>query len=79
MLMNNVIPEVDAEGVEAEPAAVEAEWVRRHADLSLAEDDLMSEGRHVLVTYIMKPRPGYDYLELAAWLAAESSMGAEKQ
>lgn len=32
-------------------------------------------GKHVLVTYIMKPKAGYDYLATAAHFAAESSTG----
>ena len=48
----------------------------RYADLSLREDDLMAEGRHVLCAYIMKPKAGFGgYLETAAHFAAESSTG----
>jgi ribulose-bisphosphate carboxylase large chain len=47
----------------------------RYADLSLREEDLMAGGRHVLCAYIMKPKPGYGYLETAAHFAAESSTG----
>ncbi|RME17182.1 MAG: ribulose-bisphosphate carboxylase [Alphaproteobacteria bacterium] len=47
----------------------------RYADLSLREEDLIAGGRHVLVAYIMKPKPGYGYLETAAHFAAESSTG----
>ena len=39
----------------------------RYADLSLREEDLIADGRHVLVAYIMKPKAGYGgYLETAA-------------
>jgi ribulose-bisphosphate carboxylase large chain len=47
----------------------------RYADLSLREEDLIAEGRHVLCAYIMKPKAGYGYLETAAHFAAESSTG----
>merc|ERR1719464_667058 len=47
----------------------------RYADLSLQEEDLLREGKHVLVAYIMKPKAGYDYLATAAHFAAESSTG----
>ena len=47
----------------------------RYADLSLDEDTLIRNGKHVLVAYIMKPKAGYDYLATAAHFAAESSTG----
>eukprot|EP00974_Lingulodinium_polyedra_P042813 4110869-Lingulodinium_polyedra.AAC.1 len=47
----------------------------RHADLTLTEEGLIQGGKHVLVSYIMKPKPGYDYLSTAAHFAAESSHG----
>jgi len=48
----------------------------RYADLTLREEDLMAEGRHVLCAYIMKPKAGFgNYLETAAHFAAESSTG----
>jgi len=48
----------------------------RYARLDLKEDDLIAEGKHVLVAYIMKPKPGFgDYLATAAHFAAESSTG----
>merc|ERR1719386_339832 len=47
----------------------------RYADLSLVEEDLIKNGNHVLVAYIMKPKAGYDYLATAAHFAAESSTG----
>lgn len=47
----------------------------RYADLSLSEQQLIADGNHVLVAYIMKPKPGYDYLATAAHFAAESSTG----
>ena len=45
----------------------------RYADLSLQEEDLLRDGRHVLAEYIMKPKAGCDYLATAAFFAAESS------
>jgi ribulose-bisphosphate carboxylase large chain len=47
----------------------------RYAKLDLDEQDLIDAGRHVLVTYHMKPKAGYAYLETAAHFAAESSTG----
>jgi ribulose-bisphosphate carboxylase large chain len=48
----------------------------RYADLSLTEQELIAGEGHVLVAYIMKPKPGYGgYLETAAHFAAESSTG----
>ncbi len=48
----------------------------RYADLSLAEEQLIAEGKHVLVAYIMKPKAGFSgYLATAAHFAAESSTG----
>merc|ERR1719399_1587291 len=47
----------------------------RYADLGLDEAELIAKGKHVLVAYIMKPKPGYDYLATAAHFAAESSTG----
>ena len=47
----------------------------RYADLSLDEEKLIADGKHVLVAYIMKPKAGYDYLATAAHFAAESSTG----
>ena len=47
----------------------------RYADLTLDEDELIKNGKHVLVAYIMKPKAGYDYLATAAHFAAESSTG----
>jgi ribulose-bisphosphate carboxylase large chain len=48
----------------------------RYADLDLDEDSLVAGGRHVLVAYHMKPKPGFgDYLATAAHFAAESSTG----
>ncbi|MEJ2001611.1 MAG: ribulose-bisphosphate carboxylase [Maritimibacter sp.] len=48
---------------------------KRYADLSLTEAELIAGGRHVLCAYLMKPKPGYGYLETAAHFAAESSTG----
>ena len=48
----------------------------RYADLSLEEEDLIKGGRHILVAYKMKPKPGFGtYLACAAHFAAESSTG----
>jgi len=47
----------------------------RYADLSLREEELIRGGRHILVAYKMKPKPGHGYLEAAAHFAAESSTG----
>ena len=48
----------------------------RYADLSLKEADLIAGNNHVLVAYIMKPKPGHGtYLASAAHFAAESSTG----
>ena len=30
----------------------------RYVDLSLDEDELIADGKHVLVAYHMKPKPG---------------------
>merc|ERR1719298_135442 len=58
------------------PAALHAlDQSSRYADLSLSEEELIAKGKHVLVAYIMKPKPGYDYLATAAHFAAESSTG----
>jgi len=48
----------------------------RYVDLSLDEADLIAAGRHVLVAYHMKPKPGFGtFVETAAHFAAESSTG----
>jgi ribulose-bisphosphate carboxylase large chain len=47
----------------------------RYADLSLDEEELIKNGKHVLVAYIRKPKIGYDYLATATHFAAESSTG----
>ncbi len=48
----------------------------RYADLSLDEDTLIAEGKHMLVAYTMHCMPGFGgYLETAAHFAAESSTG----
>ena len=48
----------------------------RYADLSLTEEQLIAGNNHVLVAYIMKPKPGHGtYLAAAAHFAAESSTG----
>ena len=47
----------------------------RYADLSLDEETLLAEGKHLLVAYKMEPATGYGYLETAAHFAAESSTG----
>ena len=48
---------------------------QRYADLSLQEDELIQQGRHILVAYKMKPKSGHRYLAAAAHFAAESSTG----
>jgi ribulose-bisphosphate carboxylase large chain len=48
---------------------------KRYADLSLKEDELIADGKHILVAYRMKPKAGHGYLEAAAHFAAESSTG----
>jgi ribulose-bisphosphate carboxylase large chain len=56
--------------------AVANDQSNRYVNLSLDEDALISEGRHVLVAYTMKPKPGYgDFVATAAHFAAESSTG----
>ena len=46
----------------------------RYVDLTLKEDELIRDGRHVLVAYHMKPKAGFGgYIETAAHFAAESS------
>jgi len=47
----------------------------RYANLDLKEEDLIADGKHILVAYKMKPKAGYDYLATAAHFAAESSTG----
>ncbi|MFV1993743.1 MAG: ribulose 1,5-bisphosphate carboxylase, partial [Acidiferrobacterales bacterium] len=47
----------------------------RYSDLSLKEEDLLADGKHLLVAYKMEPSKGYGYLETAAHFAAESSTG----
>ena len=48
----------------------------RYVDLDLDEEDLIREGRHVLVAYHMKPKAGFGgFIETAAHFAAESSTG----
>ncbi len=48
----------------------------RYANLDLEEEALIAAGRHVLVAYHMKPKPGFGtYLETSAHFAAESSTG----
>ena len=47
----------------------------RHVDLSLVEEDLLANGNHVLVSCIMKPNAGDDFLATAAHFAAGSSAG----
>jgi ribulose-bisphosphate carboxylase large chain len=38
----------------------------RYADLSLKEEDLIKGGKHILVAYKMKPKPGYRQLPVEA-------------
>jgi ribulose-bisphosphate carboxylase large chain len=48
----------------------------RYVDLNLKEDELIADGKHVLVAYHMKPKPGFgNFIETAAHFAAESSTG----
>ena len=47
----------------------------RYVALDLNEDDLIKGGKHLLVAYTMKPKPGYGYVEVAGHFAAESSTG----
>lgn len=47
----------------------------RYADLSLDEEKLMADGKHILVAYKMLPAEGHGYLEASAHFAAESSTG----
>jgi len=48
----------------------------RYANLDLKEEDLIRDGRHVLVAYHMKPKAGFGgFVETAAHFAAESSTG----
>ena len=47
----------------------------RYVDLDLKEQKLITDGRHVLCAYIMKPKAGYEYVATAAHFAAESSTG----
>jgi len=47
----------------------------RYVDLNLKEADLIAKGDHVLVSYIMKPKDGGDFVATAAHFAAESSTG----
>lgn len=48
---------------------------KRYAALDLNEDDLIRDGKHILVAYRMKPKTGTSYLCAAAHFAAESSTG----
>ena len=43
----------------------------RYSDLSLKEEDLIKNGKHILVAYHMRPAEGHGYLEAAAHFAAE--------
>lgn len=47
----------------------------RYVALDLEEDQLIKDGKHVLVAYSMKPAEGFGYLEVAGHFAAESSTG----
>jgi ribulose-bisphosphate carboxylase large chain len=47
----------------------------RYSDLSLKEEELIKNGKHILVAYTMTPAAGVGYLEAAAHIAAESSTG----
>ena len=43
-----------------------------YMDLGLAEADLIKDGKHALVSYVVKPKAGYDYLATAAHFAQKS-------
>ena len=43
--------------------------------MELDEAERIKNGKHMLVSYIMKPKAGYDYLATAAHFATESSTG----
>ena len=47
----------------------------RYVKLDLNEEKLIADDEHVLCSYIMKPKPGYDSMEVAGHFAAESSTG----
>jgi len=47
----------------------------RYVKLDLNEEKLIADDEHVLCAYIMKPKSGYDSMEVAAHFAAESSTG----
>ncbi|HLO77678.1 MAG TPA: ribulose-bisphosphate carboxylase [Magnetospirillum sp.] len=47
----------------------------RYCRPGLDEAALLSEGRHVLAAYVMRPKPGFDAVSTAAHFAAESSTG----
>ena len=47
----------------------------RYAALDLNEEELIRDGKHILVAYRMKPKAGTRYLSAAAHFAAESSTG----
>ncbi|MDT8283839.1 MAG: ribulose 1,5-bisphosphate carboxylase, partial [Gammaproteobacteria bacterium] len=47
----------------------------RYSDLSLNEENLLADGKHILVAYTMEPSEGHGYLEAASHFAAESSTG----
>ncbi len=48
----------------------------RYANLDLDEQQLIRDGKHVLVAYHMKPKEGFGgFVETAAHFAAESSTG----
>ncbi len=47
----------------------------RYVDLSLREEDLIADGKHILCAYTMQPKAGYEYVSATAHFAAESSTG----
>ena len=47
----------------------------RYVNMNLSEHDLLAEGKHVLVAYVMKPAAGHEMASVAAHFAAESSTG----
>jgi hypothetical protein len=70
-----VVPVVQTQSLAARITRKALDQSSRYADLELDEDELIKNGQHVLVAYIMKPKAGYDYLATAAHFAAESSTG----
>jgi len=49
----------------------------RFSDLSLDEKELIKHGKHVLITYTMRPKAGIDYLAAAACFASTSPVASK--